>query len=96
MGKAALMRMVDTVFPYLAAELHMVGDHAAIDRWLKHLVRTELLELHPAGGYCAPSVRSHSRYRLHLLSRLIMQTLERLYIVVKASRWRAKCPASMG
>jgi glycerol-3-phosphate O-acyltransferase len=82
MGKAALMRMVDTVFPYLAAELHMAGDHAAIDRWLKHLVRAGLLELHPAGGYCAPSVRSQSRYRLHLLSRLIMQTLERLYIVV--------------
>ena len=82
MGKAALTRMVDTVFPYLAAELHMVGDHAAIDRWLKHLVRANLLELHPAGGYCAPSVRSQSRYRLHLLSRLIMQTLERLYIVV--------------
>ena len=82
LNKTALVRMVDVVFPYLAAELNISGDPDAIDRWLQHLVRAELLQVHPAGGYCAPSAQTQAHYRLHMLSQLIMQTLERLYIVV--------------
>jgi glycerol-3-phosphate O-acyltransferase len=78
----ALLRMVDTVFPYLAAELNIAEDPGAVDRWLGHLLNAQLLQRHPDGGYCAPSVRSQFHHRLYMLSQLIMQTLERLYIVI--------------
>ncbi len=82
LNRTALVRMVDTVFPYLAAELNIAEDPGAVDRWLQHLVRAELLQLHPTGGYCAPPVQSLPHHRLYMLSQLIMQTLERLYIVI--------------
>ncbi|MFP6815212.1 MAG: glycerol-3-phosphate 1-O-acyltransferase PlsB [Pseudomonadales bacterium] len=82
LNKTALLRMVDTVFPYLAAELNIAEDPGAVDRWLGHLLNAELLQLHPDGGYCAPPVRSLPHHRLYMLSQLIMQTLERLYIVI--------------
>ena len=81
-GRAALQRMVDTVFRYLATELHMAHDADAVDRWLKHMVANDLLQIHAAGGYGAPSVRSQAHYQLHMLANVIMQSLERLYIVV--------------
>jgi glycerol-3-phosphate O-acyltransferase len=80
--KTALVRMVDTVFPYLATELNIADDPNAIDRWLGHLVNAQLLQINADGGYSAPPVRTDSHYRLHMLSRLIAQTLERLYIVI--------------
>ena len=82
LNQAALIRMVNTVFPYLSAELNIAHDADSVDRWLQHLVRAGLLQRHTAGGYFAPSVHTQLHYRLHMLSQLIMQTLERLYIVI--------------
>ena len=46
------------------------------------MVAMELLELHPAGGYCSPPVGHGNHHQLHLLASIITPTLERLYIVV--------------
>lgn len=83
LNRAPLNRMVNTVFPYIASELCIRLDPEATNRWLEHLVRQGLLELHSAGGYIAPGMGSNERFQLHILSLLIMQTLERLYIVVR-------------
>jgi glycerol-3-phosphate O-acyltransferase len=82
LNKLALETMVRTVFPYIEAELNITQDTSAIDRWLKHMVSQELLELHPAGGYCAPPPGDPKHNQLHLLASIITPTLERLYIVI--------------
>lgn len=82
LNKLALTTMVDTVFPYIAAELQLRIDREATDRWLRHMVQLGLLELHPAGGYLAPRVGDPNQHRLQLLSTVIQPTLERLYIVI--------------
>lgn len=82
LNKLALTTMVATVYPYIAAELNVREEPGAVDRWLKHLTRLELLELHPTGGYCAPPAGNPNQHRLHLLSSIIQPTLERLYIVI--------------
>ncbi|MCB1684038.1 MAG: glycerol-3-phosphate 1-O-acyltransferase PlsB, partial [Pseudomonadales bacterium] len=51
LNRPALITMIETVFPYIAAELSSRQDPAAADRWLEHLLQLGLLELHPAGGY---------------------------------------------
>jgi glycerol-3-phosphate O-acyltransferase len=78
----ALSAMVETVFPYIAAELNTRADSGSVSRWLSHMTRLGLLELHPAGGYCAPPAGSPDRHRLELLASVIEPTLERLYIVI--------------
>ena len=78
----ALQTMVSTVFPYIATELNLRVSKANVDRWLKHLVNFGLLQVHPAGGYCAPPVSDPKHHRLHLLASVITPTLERLYIVL--------------
>jgi glycerol-3-phosphate O-acyltransferase len=82
LNKIPLRRMVDRVFPYLAAELHQKQDPQAVDRWLRHMVDGGLLQVTEAGGYSAPSVRSEARHQLHMLANVVMPSLERLYIVV--------------
>ncbi len=82
LNKLALSTMVRTVFPYIAEELSLREDSTATDRWLKHMLDAELLELHPTGGYSAPPAGRPSQYRLALLASLIQPTLERLYIVI--------------
>ncbi len=82
LNKLALTTMVDTVFPYIAAELQLRIDHDATDRWLTHMVHLGLLELHPTGGYLAPAAGDPNQHRLQLLSTVIQPTLERLYIVI--------------
>lgn len=82
LNKVALLTMVETVFPYIAAELNIRQDPSSIDRWLQHMVRHELLNVHPAGGYVGPPTNSPQHHRLHLLANIITPTLERLYIVI--------------
>jgi glycerol-3-phosphate O-acyltransferase len=82
LSKTALQRMVATVFPYLAEELHATLDPTAVDRWLSHMTASQLLQVHATGGYGAPSMRSQGRYQLQMLANVVMQSLERLYIVV--------------
>ena len=82
LNKVALITMVETVFPYIAAELNIREEPGNIDRWLQHMVRHELLHVHPAGGYVGPPTNSAQHHRLHLLANVITPTLERLYIVI--------------
>jgi glycerol-3-phosphate O-acyltransferase len=78
----AVQRMSSTVFPYIADELHTAESAGAVERWLGHLVDAGLLMRSPEQGYVPPPVRSPQHYQLRLLARLIMPTLERLYIVI--------------
>ena len=82
LNKPALIAMIDTVFPYIAAELNIRDQPGSIERWLTHMLDLGLLELHPAGGYCAPPAGDPSRHQLQMLSSIIAPTLERLYIVI--------------
>jgi glycerol-3-phosphate O-acyltransferase len=78
----ALQRMAATVFPYIADELQTPESADAVQRWLRHMVDTGLLHESAEEGYAPPPVRSPQHYQLRLLARLIMPTLERLYIVM--------------
>jgi glycerol-3-phosphate O-acyltransferase len=83
--RRSLQRMIEVVYPYLANELHadqLRNDQlASVDRWIEHLAHFGLL--HVADDHLlAPPVDSREHYRLHLLSKVVMQTLERLYIVI--------------
>lgn len=82
LNRLALTGMVNTVYPYIAAELHVRTEPDAIDRWLCHMVDQGLLEAHPAGGYLAPQAGDANQHRLQLLASIIQPTLERLYIVI--------------
>ncbi|HEX7034465.1 MAG TPA: glycerol-3-phosphate 1-O-acyltransferase PlsB [Pseudomonadales bacterium] len=78
----ALARMAATVFPYIADELQTPETAEAVPRWVGHLVAVGLLHEIPGEGFVPPPVRSRAHYQLRLLARLIMPTLERLYIVI--------------
>lgn len=79
---ASLERMTATVFPYIADELQTPETPASLTRWLDHMVAAGLLNGSEEQGYSPPSVRRPEHYQLRLLARLIMPTLERLYIVI--------------
>jgi glycerol-3-phosphate O-acyltransferase len=86
-GAAQLRTMVETVYPYLELELHIARSEplsALIDRWLGHLTNAGLLRRYDedGGAYKAPDPNSIDNQRLHLLAQVIMQTLERFYIVI--------------
>lgn len=78
----SLKRMTATVFPYIADELQTPESADAVERWLGHMVDSGLLACDPDGGYTAPPVHAPEHYQLRLLGRLVMPTLERLYIVI--------------
>jgi len=78
----SLKRMTATVFPYIADELQTPESADAVERWLAHMVDRGLLARDPDGGYTAPPVHAPEHYQLRLLGRLVMPTLERLYIVI--------------
>jgi glycerol-3-phosphate O-acyltransferase len=92
LNKLALTTMVDTVFPYIAAELSIREDPAAVDRWLEHLLRLGLLELHETGGYVSPPAGDPNQHKLQLLSTVIEPTLERLYIVIALLATQGEAP----
>ncbi|MEZ5558365.1 MAG: glycerol-3-phosphate 1-O-acyltransferase PlsB [Pseudomonadales bacterium] len=84
----ALERMVATIYPYIAGELHASDAAADTRRWVDHLIRDGLLREpaaereSPSGGLLPPAAGSSDHRRLRLLARVIMPTLERLYIVI--------------
>lgn len=78
----ALVRMAETVFPYIAHELQTAQSAAAATRWLSHLTQAGLLSHQEDGSYAAPPPHSEALLRLRLLARIIMPTLERHYIVI--------------
>ncbi len=75
-------RMAAAVFPYIADELQTAETAEAVERWLGHMVAVGLLVRSADDGFAPPPVQSPQHYQLRLLARLIMPTLERLYIVV--------------
>ncbi len=79
--RAALSRMVDLIFPYLARELHARFAPADTARWAQHLLDAGLLRgdgerLKP------PPAQSAEHYRLHLLAGIARPIMERNYIVL--------------
>lgn len=93
--RRSLTRMVEVVYPYLADELHADqlghGQLASVDRWIEHLAHFGLL--HVADDHLLPPpVDSREHYRLHLLSNVVMQSLERLYIVISLLANRDNAP----
>ena len=81
-SRDVLQRMSATVFPYIADELQTPETADAVPRWLGHMVATGLIQESAEEGYAPPPVRSPEHYQLRLLARLVMPTLERLYIVM--------------
>jgi glycerol-3-phosphate O-acyltransferase len=75
-------RMATTVWPYIADELQTPEPATAVPRWLHHLVQARLLVRHDDDFYSPPPERSREHYQLRLMGRLVMPTLERLYIVI--------------
>ena len=87
MEEAELENQIAVVYPYLRRELSMPDDANAHTRhWLQVLTRQGLLlqNFDTSGRRCyaAPPVNNNLRNRLYGLSQVIMQTLERQYIVV--------------
>ena len=81
LSRPALGRMVETVFPYLAHELHARFEPADTARWTEHLREAGLI-----GGdhdrLAPPPAQSPEHYRLHLLAGIARPILERNYIVL--------------
>jgi glycerol-3-phosphate O-acyltransferase len=86
-----LLQMIATVYPYLQNELFiagrddpagsMAGLTAEVEGWLDHLAALGLI-LRDAEGIGPPNVESDASYRLTLLAQVVMQTLERFFIVI--------------
>ena len=76
-----LERMVATIFPYPAWELHIRTAPGDTARWVGHLTASGLVRDSSAGLRPPPADSPESR-RLHLLAGIIRQTMERQYIVL--------------
>ena len=76
-----LERMVAMIFPYPAWELHIRFAPGDTGRWIGHLAACGLISEN-AAGLKPPPADSPARQRLHLLARIIRQTMERQYIVL--------------
>ena len=74
---ATILRLFDTVFPFVARELQLPpGDSA--ERWLAHLEDAGLVERRGDGLVAAEAPAM--RLALRLLANTVMETLERFYI----------------
>lgn len=87
LSEEQLQLMVATIYPYLETELHIARTEPLptfVDRWLDHLTSAGLLHRFDDGetAYAAPDANGIDNQRLGLLGQVIMQTLERFYIVI--------------
>ena len=74
---ATILRLFDTVFPFVARELQLPpGDSA--ERWLAHLEDAGLMERR--GDSLVAAEAPAMRLALRLLANTVMETLERFYI----------------
>lgn len=81
LSRRRLQRMVETIHPYTAWELHAAFRPSDVDRWIGRLTECGLVQ--ETGGQLAPPpADSPARRRLHLLAGMIRPTLERQYIVL--------------
>jgi glycerol-3-phosphate O-acyltransferase len=79
----SLQAMVARVYPYLRHELYLPDTSKAdTDHWLAALVDLGMLRHKAIEGYSPPAGDSVHYYRMQTLSKVIMQSLERLYIVI--------------
>ena len=81
LGRKRLQRMVETVYPYTAWELHTAFAPSDLPPWINRLTDCGLLQETDA-QLRPPPADSPARHRLHLLASLIRPTLERHYIVL--------------
>ncbi len=80
---ADLARHFHTVYPHMRAELFLkaAGDDL-VPRWLDHLSQLDLVTRHEDDAFAPPPRHTPEHFRLRLLANIIMQTIERYYIVV--------------
>lgn len=81
LGRERLRRMVETIYPFTAWELHAAFAPSELDPWVNRLTECGLLQETDA-QLRPPPADSPARRRLHLLASMIRQTLERQYIVL--------------
>ncbi|MEM6709587.1 MAG: glycerol-3-phosphate 1-O-acyltransferase PlsB [Pseudomonadota bacterium] len=79
--RAVLLTMVRVLHPYLADELSFTPASGSYERWLKRLENVGLL-ISEKGTLRAPASGSGDWYRLKLLAQVVMQSLERMFIVI--------------
>jgi glycerol-3-phosphate O-acyltransferase len=79
-----LMTMIAAVYPYLQSELYLgaaVDLELDVTRWIGHLTTQSLL-VRVGDEVGPPPPESDEYYRLTLLAQIVMQMLERYFIVV--------------
>ncbi len=81
LARESLQRMVETLFPYLARELHARFDGAATPRWIRHLVAAGLIR-EADDRLAPPPGQAAQHYHLHLLAGIARPFLERNYILL--------------
>jgi glycerol-3-phosphate O-acyltransferase len=85
LDRDTLTRMIATVYPPLAAELHLSQTRPLAEdvaAWVQRLVGARLLVEHEGGELSAPPPDSVYQFRLQLLGGIVMQTLERFYLAI--------------
>lgn len=80
---AVLARYFHTVYPHMRAELFLrAADDDPVPRWLDHLAQLNLVTRHEDNVFAPPPRHTPEHFRLRLLANIVMQTIERYYIVV--------------
>ena len=78
-----LARYFHTVYPHVRAELFLEeASDDLVPRWLGHLARLDLVTRHGNDVYAPPPRHAPEHFRLRLLANIVMQTIERYYIVI--------------
>ncbi|MEM1432793.1 MAG: glycerol-3-phosphate 1-O-acyltransferase PlsB [Pseudomonadota bacterium] len=81
--RGALLRMVRTLHPFIADELSFQPARGSYERWLSRLLTAGLLEQDAGSQQLrAPAQGSSAWYQLKLLAQVVMQSLERMFIVI--------------
>ena len=79
---ADLARYFHAVFPHIRAELFLEpASEDLVDRWLRHMAQLHLVVRHGEDAYAPPARHAPAHFRLRLLANIVMQTIERYYIV---------------
>jgi glycerol-3-phosphate O-acyltransferase len=79
-----LREMVRTIYPYLCSELYIAAPESineTLEAWLARMGAQGLLKL-TADSTAPPAGDSVDNFRLRLLAGIVMQTLERFFIVI--------------
>jgi glycerol-3-phosphate O-acyltransferase len=80
-ARSALLRMLRTLYPFLAIELSTATADDAYERQIKHLLQAGLLREEDS-WISTPDLATQASAQLGLLAQIVMPTLERMYIVI--------------